>query len=131
MLLPPTTDLYPHAFNSWRQTEASTAADGKPALNLTWTAVYTSQACYFETGPGTDALNEGLIQSERDQIFTLDVLRVPDTVAMQSGDVIKQTSGPEVGVYFRIRGDNRYRSQFGEFIRVYMSRLEAAPSGVS
>ncbi len=131
MLLPPTATLYPHAFNAWRQTEATPAADGKPALSLTWTQVYTAQACYFETGPGTDAFNDMLLQGERDQIFTLDILRIPDTVTLQSSDVIKQTTGPETGVYFRIRGDNRYRSQFGAFIRVFMSRLEAAPSGVS
>lgn len=129
MTQPPVAHLYPHACNVWRGTESINATTGKIGAT-TWATAYTSQACYFETGSSTYTDVGGII-AERDQLFTLDAVHFPSTVTLMPGDVLKQTSGPETGQFFRIRGDTQYRTLFSAKGKIFSERLERAPSGVS
>ena len=127
MLLPPAADLYPHRCSIYRSVETLDAT-GKPgAPGLAYVA--SDVLCYFQTGESVKT-NAGFVLSEQDNLFTLDILRFPDTVTVTQGDVIKQTTGPEAGVYWLCRGDDKIRSQFGQYLLVRATRIPRKPEWV-
>lgn len=127
--LPPAADLYPHRVTIWRYTESITALTGKIGAK-TWATVATAVPCVFETAQSSHG-NTGFIRDEGDNMFTLDKIRMAYTVDVQAGDVLKQTTGPESGGFWEVRGNPEQHSQFGQYLQILGSRLPKAPNGVS
>jgi hypothetical protein len=125
--LPPATLLYPHRCTIYRSQE-NLAASGK-SLPDTLLSTTANVECYFQTGESVKGPN-GFVLGEQDNLFTLDILHFPDTVDVQVGDVITQTTGPETGRYWLARGDDQVRSQFAQKLRVRASRLGSPPDWV-
>lgn len=124
MLLPPAAVLYPHACTIYRFAE-SRAASGKPNAH-TLSTTQTGIACHFQTGQSTSDVH-GALLDEMDNMFTLDKVRFDYATTVDIGDVLKQTTGPEAGVYWMVKGNQQVRSQFGDYITVFAVRLTNRP----
>lgn len=127
--LPASSLLYPHAVTVWRYTESINATTGKIGAK-TWATVATGVACVFQTAQSSHG-NEGFLRDEGDNMFSLDKVRMVNGQDVQSGDVLKQTTGPEAGGFWEVRGEPEIHSQFGQYQQILCSRLPKAPNGVS
>lgn len=127
LALPAAADLYPHVCTRYRHTEAF-AADGKP-LAGTWASV-TAIPCYFQTGRSVFGTNSGLY-AEADNSEVLDTIHFASGTDVRVGDLLKQTTGPDSGEYYVVRGNPQRRSQIARKLIVMAAKLEIAPDGVS
>jgi len=121
--LPPVALLYPHRVDIWRRDEEN-QADGERDTSTVPTRRATNAACYFQTGESVKG-PQGFIVDESDNLFTLDIVRFPDTADLEAGDVLVQTTGPDAGHFWEVRGDPQKRAQFGQFLTVRASRTPA------
>lgn len=125
--LPPSGVRYPHRCTIWRKNEALDA-QGRPTY--TWAAASTGVLCRFQTGESVKA-PEGFVYDEQDNLFTLDLIHMPSSTSVRTGDVLKQTTGPDSGNFWEVRGDPQKRTQFADKLTVRASREPVAPDGVS
>lgn len=128
LALPPAAQLYPHRCTIYRPQE-NLDPDSGEALPDTLGSTTANVQCYFQTGESVKGPN-GFVLGEQDNLFTLDLLHFPDTVDIQVGDVLLQTTGPETGRYWQARGDDQVRSQFAQKLRVRASRQPAKPGWI-
>lgn len=119
--------LYPHRCSIYRPsvTIAGSGKVGSPTLGSTQTGV----PCYFQTGESTKS-PEGFVLGEQDNLFTLDLIHFADTADIQTGDVIKQTTGPQAGEFWESRGDEKIRSQFAQKLTIRATRKPTKPAWV-
>lgn len=127
--LPPSSLLYPNAVTIWRYTETINATTGKLSAK-TWATVATGVACVFQ-GAQSSHGNTGFVRDEGDNMFTLDKVRMVNGQDVQSGDVLKQTTGPDSGGFWEVRGEPEMHSQFGQYQQILCGRLPKPPTGVS
>lgn len=126
-LSPRQVALYGHVVNIWRQTETF-SADGKPGA-LTWTLQASGVSCYADLGKSQMGPN-GVLMVENDNLFTFDAFHFEDTVDVQVGDVLKITTGPELG-FWTCRGNPQPKSRRANKLSILASRTPQAPYGVS
>lgn len=126
--LPPAALLYPHACTIYRKTENLNVITGV-FEDFDGAVLASAVACYFQTGESVKGPNE-FITDEEDNLFTLDIIHFADTVDVSTGDVLKQTTGPDAGRYYEVRGDAKMRTQFAQKLTVRGSRIPAAPDWV-
>lgn len=125
---PPSALLYPHACNVWRRTETLDGS-GRPTYSMA--LVYSDEPCYFRTGESVKAPAGGILRDEQDNMDSLDVVSFASTADIQDDDELKQTTGPDVGAFFKVRGDPKFRTTFATKQTVRASRLPAPSTGVS
>jgi len=120
-------ELYKHRCSIYR---SNTPIDGtgKPGAQV-WSLIASDVPCYFQTGKSQHAL-VGFVRGESDNIFVLDPIHMEYTMDVRSGDVIKQTTGPEAGDYWIASGNPQIRSRRANKLMVECSKSEIAPPGV-
>lgn len=128
MLLPPAATLYPHRCTIYRQA-ALTATAGVPAAEALDTTT-EEQECYFQTGESV-LEPAPFAHLEQDNMFTLDLIRYPSGEAPLAGNILLQTTGPDEGAYWEVRGNEKKRSQFGQYETVRASRIPEPPAWVT
>ena len=95
-------DLRPHRCDVWRAPEDN-EDDGTRSVPV-WGRVATSVRCRFQTGESVKSAHAGIV-GEDDNLFTLDLIHFEVTADLQNGDVLRQTTGPDAGDYWIVRGD--------------------------
>lgn len=121
--------LYVHRVTVWRATEPVDATTGKPGAT-TWAVTSTAVPCYLELRQSLHAPADFLL-AESENMDTTDLCHMEYTVSVDSGDVLKVTTGPETGSFYRVRGNPKIKSLFANKLSIQVTRMEAAPSGVS
>lgn len=125
---PPAALLYPHRCTIYRKTESLSATTGEFEG---WTGVTASSdvTCYFQTGESVKA-PEGFVLDEQDNLFTLDIVHFPSGTDVRTGDILKQTTGPDSNELWEVRGDAKNRTQFASKLTIRAARVPVAPSWV-
>lgn len=95
-----------------------------------WSQIASDVPAYLEYTESDFGLNAGMLLSEQDMIFTLDVLHVDASVDMRVGDVFKVTSGARTG-YWRVRGNEKPKTWRANKQSFRSAVMEAPPLGVS
>jgi hypothetical protein len=128
MLTPRQATLYRHSIDIFRFAEPPAAA-GKPQPK-SWTKIASGVPAYLEYTESDFGLNAGMLLSEQDMIFTLDVLHTTADVDMRVGDVFKVVAGPRVG-FWRVRGNEKPKTRRANKQSFRSAIMEAPPLGVS
>jgi hypothetical protein len=127
--LPPDSVLYPHRCTIYRPVDTINGTTGKIGAK-TYTTVATGVLCEFQSGQSNHGATEWLVD-EGDNMYTLDPVSFKLTADVQSGDILRQTTGPEVGGFWRVGGNAQIKEQFGQFLQVPARRLPKAAQGLS
>lgn len=128
LLLPPAADLYPHAFTRYRRSETRSAAGKHTGFTLASTL--TGQVGLFEVGQSAKGVQGGLL-AEGDNLFTLDQIHTPASQEeLQVEDVLLQTTGPDAGAYWTVRGDSQNYTQIAQKRIVRAARTPKKPNWV-
>lgn len=118
----------PHRCDVWRETE-SLNADGTRAP-VAWERIATNALCRFQTGESVKA-PDGFIKTESDNMFSYDLVHFDGSADVGEGDILRQTTGPDVGEYWTVRGDSQKRAQFADKLSIRASRTAAVKSEIS
>lgn len=122
--------LYGHRVSLWRR--SVTVGVGVPSA--AFAQVGTNAPCRIFPSPSQFMLQQ-IVQSEGDNVYTLDIIDFPTGVDVAPGDVLKVTTGPAslLNGYWVIRGDQQpftYRANVLRFIAARESG-DLPPAGVS
>lgn len=120
--------VYRHRMTVYREVE-SIGALGQPG-NSTGSTVMTDTPCRFQTGPSQFEPQGGVVLDESDNIMVLDHIHMEQGLDVKIGDVLLQTTGPEVGRHWRVRGSPQVREIHANKQSVLAARLEAPPGWV-
>jgi hypothetical protein len=124
--------LFVHRLRSWRGEEVRETAGilkGK-ILATTGEAVLTNEPCLFQVGQSNQSPAESFIYDEGDNLFTLDPIYTEIGTDIKVGDIVQQTTGPDAGDYWLIRGNAQGREQTGHQ-KVLATRLFDVPDWAS
>lgn len=127
--LPPAAQRYPHRCTIWSN-DVERNPD-KTFGGFGWTIVAEEVPCRFQTGESVKAPAE-FVLDEQDNMFTYDVVRfAADGDVPRTGDVLKQTTGPDAGEFYLVRGEAKFRTQLANAAAVRCARTDDPPDGVS
>jgi hypothetical protein len=116
-----------HTCDVWRETEGLNA-DGTRDTP-TWARIADGVACRFQTGQSAKGPAGGFIVAESDQLDTLDQIHFELTADLQNGDVLVQTTGPDAGEYWTVRGDPKKQNTLIPKLSVRASRaMDVSPT---
>lgn len=128
--LPPAADLRPHAVSIYRADEQRAVSGKYEAQDWGDGPVATGVPCYFVKGKSVH-VPQGLVSDEQDDAFSRDEIRFASGTDIRAEDILKQTTGPDSGEFWRVCGEPKDRAQIGRYMTVQAVRETVPPDGVS
>lgn len=132
----PQAALYTHQMKVYRATPTLSVAGkltgktGAQVASLWENATSNIMPCYFQPGQSFHGPQAGVL-AEQENMLTTDTVHVHSDEDLQSGDVLLQTTGPDSGKYFEVRGQPQKRTLLAFKQAAPVTRLEKKPAWVT